>query len=403
MLYLGKEQEKILSGEFGEAKQKAMEVLVKFGDAVKAERLVPITSAHVLAHYSSLHDAGMELYEELARKGARFSVYTTSDPASIDLENWKYFGINEDYAEKQFRLVDAFLKMGGQRCWSCVQYQVCNFPRKGDFISWAESNSVVYANSLLGCRTNKITFGLDVASAILGLTPYYGMLLDENRKATKSFRISFKIRNELDYRSIGYFIGKNSGSSVPALSGLPSDVTVDDLKHLGAASAASGPVTMIHYIGITPGSSSLEEATKDSKVEAIDIEQKDIDEVEADLNQTEEKPQLVALGVPHLSINELGYLAKLIGNRKLKNKIKFYVYTSEQVYKMAERYGIKEEIEKSGVKITHSTDAEISPLRELGFEVILTNSAKLAEIVSSEGEVKVRYKSLKDIINEVME
>jgi predicted aconitase len=402
-LYLSREQEKILSGEEGEARRDAMEILVKFGDSVGADSLVPIKSAHVLAHYSSLHDSGLEFYQKLAEKGGKFSVYTTVDPASIDFERWREFGISEEYAEKQLKLRDAFVKMGGVECWSCAQYQVCNFPAMGDTISWAESNSVVFANSLLGCRTNKVTFGLDVASAIIGLTPKYGMLLDENRKATLNFRVCFKPRNELDYRSIGYYIGKNSKGKIPALTSIPKDITSDELKHLGAAAAASGPVTMIHYIGFTPGSDTLEKATKGDMVETIDITIDDIKQVQEELNQTDERPDLVALGVPHLSINEVAYIAKFIQGRKVKRGINFFIYTSKQVKEMAERYGLKDAIESSGARITHSTDAEISPLSDLGFQVVMTNSAKLAEIVSSEGEVEIRYESLESIMDEVTE
>lgn len=403
MLYLTKKQERILSGEEGEARRHAMEILVNFGDAVGAESLIPITSAHVLAHYSSLHDSGLEFYEKLSEGGARFSVYTTVDPASIDLENWANFGIDPEYASKQLMLRELFVKMGGNECWSCAQYQVCNFPKKDDVVSWAESNSVVFANSLIGCRTNKVTFGLDIASAILGLTPRYGMILDENRIASVNFKISFKPRNELDYRSIGYYIGKNSRGKVPALTNIPSDITSDDLKHLGAAAAASGPVTMIHFVGYTPGSNRLEDATKGGRVETIDLTLKEIEEVEDELNQTAEEPQLVAIGVPHLSINEIAFLAKMLEGKKLKKSTKFYIYTSKLVYDMANRYGLRQVVESSGAKLTHSTDAEISPLSKMGFDVVLTNSAKLAEIVSSEGEIKVRYEPLSKIIEEVTE
>ena len=68
---------------------------------------------------------------------------------------------------------------------------------------------------------------------------------------------------------------------------------------------------------------------------------------------------------------------------------------------MARRTGIASAIESSGARITHSTDAEISPLRQLGFNVVMTNSAKLAEIVSSEGEIKIRYAPQRQIVEEV--
>ncbi len=400
-MYLDSGQEKLLRGEGGEAKQFAMEIAAKVGDAVGADSLVPIKSAHVLAHFSSLHEAGIEFMEKFADSGGKFAVPTSVDPASIDLQNWRSFGIPEEYARQQFRLCDAYAKLGGMRCWTCAQYQVCNFPKQGETLAWAESSAVVFANSVLGCRSNKITSGLDVSCAVLGLTPNFGMLKDENRAATVAYRVASGELSDLDYRSIGFFVGRNAGSRVPALLALPARVTSDQVKHLGAGAAAAGPVTMIHFPGITPGSNSLADAARRERVEEVEISRSDLHEVESDLNQTTESPDLVAFGVPHLSAGELGELARLLEGRTLRKGIKMYAYTSAQAYDMAERTGIASTIEAAGARVSHSTDAEISPLKQLGFKVVMTNSAKLAEIVSSEGEIKIRYAPQEAIIEEV--
>ncbi|HXW36359.1 MAG TPA: aconitase X catalytic domain-containing protein [Nitrososphaerales archaeon] len=400
-MHLDSSQERALRGEEGDAKRLAMEILAKVGDAVSADSLVPIKSAHVLAHYSSLHEAGIEVLERFASSGGRFMVPTTVDPASVDLDNWKSFEVPEEYAEKQFRLCAAYAKLGGIPCWTCVQYQVSNFPRSGETVAWAESSSVVFANSLIGCRTNKIMSGLDLACAMTGLTPRYGMLLDENRTARISFKLSAGALDDLDLRTAGFFIGRNSGSRVPALENLPPDVTSDELKHLGASAAAAGPVTMIHYLGLTPGSEDLMSATAGERVERIEIERKDLEETRAELNQTDETPDLIAFGVPHLSASEIGQLAKRLKGRRLKSGVKMYVYTSSQGYEMAQLSGAKEELESSGARLTHTTDAEISPLKRMGFDVVLTNSAKMAEIVASEGDVKMRYASTASIVEEM--
>jgi len=400
-LHLDSGQEKILRGGEGEAKQFAMEIVSKVGDAVGADSLVPIKSAHVLAHYSSLHEAGIDVLERFADSGGKFAVPTSVDPASIDLQDWRSFGISEEYARKQFRLCDAYAKLGGMRCWTCVQYQVCNIPKQGECVAWAESSAVVFANSVLGVRSNKITAGMDVACAVLGMTPKFGMLEDANRVAKVSFKLNFTGLDDLDFRSLGFFIGRNSGARLPALLGLPSSVTSDQIKHLGAGAAAAGPVTMIHLPGITPGTKSASDAPAGGKLEEIEVTRAGLEEVEGDLNQTTEVPDLVAFGVPHLSVNELGELARLLEGRKLRSGVKMYAYTSSQAYDMAERTGIAGTIKQAGARLTQSTDAEISPLKSMGFNTVMTNSAKLAEIVSSEGEIKIRYAPQKEIIAEV--
>jgi predicted aconitase len=400
-LYLDSAQERLLRGEGGGARQLAMEILVKVGDAVGAESLVPIKSAHVQADYSGLHDSGIELFERFADSGGKFGVPTTVNPASIDLDGWESFGVPPEFARRQIELCEAYNRLGGIQCWTCVPYQVCNFPKAGETVAWADPSSVVFANSIIGCRTNKAMVGLDVAGAILGLTPKFGMLLDEERVAKIAFVAPPGRFSDLDYRSLGYLIGKSAGPRVPALEGTPKDATSDDLKHLGAAAASAGPVSMIHYVGVTSGSSSLEKAAGGREIERVDVSKSDLKAVEDELNQTEEAPDLIALGAPHLSISELGSIARLLEGRKVRRGIKLCAYTSIQVYEMATRTGIRADIEAAGGTLSQGTDADVSPLKAMGFHVVLTNSALLAETLMAEGTVKARYASLRDIVGEV--
>ena len=402
-MHLESGHEKLLRGEGGEAQQLAMEILVKVGEAVGAESLVPIKSAHVQADYIGLHESGIELLERFSSSGGKFGVPTTVNPASIDMGNGGSFGIPEEFEQKQRRLCLAYARLGGIQSWTCVPYQVCNFPKASEAVAWAEANSVVFANSVIGCRTNLSMAGMDVASAILGLTPKFGMLLDEERVARVAFRAPSGRFSDLDYRSLGYFIGRNSGSRVPALEGIPRDATSDDLKHLGAAAASSGRMAMIHYVGITSGSGSLGEAAGGEKIEKVDVSRPDLEAVEGELYQTEEAPDLVALGAPHLSISELGSIAKLLEGRKLKLGIKLYAYTSLQAYEMATRTGVRADIEASGGLLSQGTDADVSPLKAMGYQVVLTNSALLTETLIGDGAAQVRYASLSDIIGEVSE
>jgi hypothetical protein len=398
---LDSDQEKLLGGEGGEAKRLAMEILATVGDAVGAESLVPIKSAHIQADYFGLHDAGIDLFERLSASGGKFGVPTTVNPASIDLGDWESFGISPEFARKQVRLCEAYYSLGGIQCWTCVPYQVCNFPKTGETVAWADPSAVVFANSILGCRTNRAMAGMDIACAILGMTPKSGVLLEQNRAAQVAFRAPSGSYSDLDYRSLGYLIGATAGSRVPALEGIPKDAVSDDLKHLGAAAASAGPLVMTHYVGITGGSSSTERAAGGNRVERIDVSRSDLETVESELNQTEEAPDLVALGAPHLSVSELGSLAKLLAGRKLKRGIRLYAYTSQQGYEMATRARIRADIEAAGGTLSQGTDADVSPLKAMGFHVVLTNSALLVQTLKTEAVVKARYASLRDIIREV--
>jgi len=158
---------------------------------------------------------------------------------------------------------------------------------------------------------------------------------------------------------------------------------------------------MIHYIGITGGSGTLERAAGGKRVERIDVSRSDLKAVESELNQTEEAPDLVALGAPHLSGSELGTIARLLEGRKMKPGIKLFAYTSQQAYEMATMAGIRDDIETAGGRLSQGTDADVAPLKAMGFHVVLTNSALLAQTLRAEGAVKVRYASLQDIIGEV--
>ncbi len=400
-MHLNSAHERLLRGEGGDARQLAMQILAKVGDAVGARSLVPIKSAHVQADYSGLHNSGIELFERFAASDGKFGVPTTVNPASIDMDSWESFGVPAEFTRKQIRLCEAYYRLGGIRCWTCVPYQVCNFPKAGETVAWAEPSSVVFANSIIGCRTNKAMAGLDLASAILGLTPKFGMLLEEERVARVAFVAPPGRFSDLDYRSLGYLIGKIAGSRVPALEGTPKNATSDDLKHLGAAAASAGPLAMIHYVGITDGSNSLEKAAEGEKIERVDVTRSDLEVVQGELNQTEETPDLVALGAPHLSVSELGSLARLLEGRKVKRGIKFCSYTSPQAHEMATRAGIRADIEAAGGTLSQGTDADVSPLKAMGFHVVLTNSALLAETLMADGTVKVRYSSLADIVGEV--
>ena len=154
-MYLTKEEEKMLNGEYGEATRKAMEILVALGDIFGADRLIEVSSVQVAGvSYDNIGDAGLEFLNELAKDG-KVKVTTTLNPAGMDIENWKSLGISEEFAEKQIQVIEAFKKLGIIPTCTCVPYLIGNLPRFGEHIAWSESSAVAFANSVIGARTNR--------------------------------------------------------------------------------------------------------------------------------------------------------------------------------------------------------------------------------------------------------
>jgi predicted aconitase len=390
----------MLEGEYGEATQLAMILLTRIGDLYEAENMVKITSSHVLGHYGSLHDAGIEVLEKFASLGGRYRVLTTVDPASMDLDQWRMFKVSEDYAKKQLRLCTAHKKMGVAPIWSCTPYLCGNLPKLGQHIAWAESSAICFANSVLGAKTNRLTVGLEVASSITGRTPRYGLHLSANRIGQVHVRVcKGKLRN-LDYHTIGYILGRTVGNKIPVLTGLPKDSSVDQLKSLGAAAASSGPVALLHAVGLTPEARTREDAFGEEKpTETIDIGSDEIREAEENISTiSENKAKIVAVGCPHYSVEEMTKLAKIIEGRRIREDVQFWVYTSKIVENIAREMGIANIIEDSGTKISTCTCAVISPLEAWGFETMMTNSAKFANVIPSEHGLDVYYAPLEECV-----
>jgi len=316
---LTKYEQEMLEGKHRKAKKFAMNILVKLGRIYGADKMVEVVSAHIMAHYGSLHDAGLELAENFVEMGGVFCIPTTEDPASISFRHWKEIGIEQDYYEKQQRLLAAIMKLGAQPVWTCTPYLVGNLPRYGQNVSWAESSAVSFANSVIGARTNRNPAGLNYCAAITGRMPYMGLYKEENRFGMVSVEIKAGDLSSLDYNTIGYIVGKAVGNKIPVLKGIPHTVSVDNLKYLGATAASSGSVALYHAIDITPEASGKDPFGGAKPEEILKINRDSLQKAKEDLNTAFGEPDVVALGCPHYSIQEIQKVAKLLKGGKIKN------------------------------------------------------------------------------------
>ncbi len=387
-MYLTKEEEKMLEGEYGPGVQKAMEIIVALGKIYGAERLVPVTSVQVAGvSYKNLGDAGIEFLEEWAKAGGKVRVPTTLNPAGMDLDDWQRVGFDPEFAEKQLKVISAFQKMGIMPTCTCTPYLAGNVPRFGDHIAWAESSAVSYANSVIGARTNREGGPSAIAAAITGRTAEFGYHLDENRKARFLIRVEAEMKDYSDFGALGYWTGSQIKNSVPLFTGIK-EASNDELKQLGASAAASGAVALYHIEGITP-EAKIGEVLVDDYEELV-FEEKDKNIIKERVGWNETEIDLVVFGCPHASLEELRYIAQKIKGKKLKAEL--WITTSKAVKALAQRAGLEKIIEEAGGRIVSDACAVVAPVKGFGFKNIAVNSGKYAWYLPNQG-FNVRFGS----------
>jgi len=365
-MYLTKEEEHIYEGDYGWASQTCMKILVRLGELFDATKLIPIGSAHVSGvSYKTLGDAPAEFLEALANAGGKAKVKATLNPQSLNKE-YLCKKLPEYLCKKQLNILNQFEKMGFTESLTCTPYYL-EKPKKGSHLAWAESSAVVYANSVLGAWTNREGGPSALAAAIIGKTPDYGMHKAENRKPNILINVETQLQNDVGFGALGILLGKILEDKIPIIQGLQ-NAAKENLKQLGAALASTGMVNMFYRDGTR---------LKTNEIEKISVEAKDVKQTIENLSTASKpKPDLVFLGCPHCSLNEMKQIANLIGNRKLKDGIEFWVCTSRFIKEKTEKY--VEKIEESGGHVLTDTCAVVTWTDKLGIKTIMTNSAKTA-------------------------
>lgn len=379
-LQLTPEQQNILDGNEGAARKLAMEILVKVGEGFSAERLIPIQSVHLVLHaYKSAFDAGVEAAERIADMGGKFTVPTTIDPYGMDAEDWEGAKTPKEYAVMQKRLEAAVNRLGVIPVWTCTPYYGFNMPKFRENVAWSESSAVAFANTVLGARTNRQSAIVDICCGILGLAPEVGLHLDQERRG--QVLVELKINRPLhtwEYPALGFRLGQLLGNRIGVVDGMRGTPETEDLKSLCAASAASGSVALLHIVGITPEAKTREEAFGGTKPqEAIVLTEKDLLETREKMNTHKGKNiDIVALGCPHYTINEMMTVQRLLNGRKVSDGVAMWIYANSAAIALAEKMGIRKELEELGVTIRAETCMIISPIAEWGFKVMMTDSGK---------------------------
>ena len=251
-LTLSDEDRAMLDGVHGEGTRTAMRIVTRIARIQGAAALVDVSHVHVGGSIYT-GPGSLKVIETLVERGARVRVPTTINAISIDRQRWRTQNVDADFADKADRLATGFENLGASPIFSCTPYVFPDAPRYGQDIVWAESNAIVYANSVIGARTNRHGDFLDVCAAITGRAPLAGFHLPQNRTGTFLVNVAPTAqRDGLFYTALGYLVGKNADDLVPVIDGITDAPSTEDLKAFCAAVATSGPVGMFHMVGVTP-------------------------------------------------------------------------------------------------------------------------------------------------------
>jgi predicted aconitase len=379
-VYLRKEEEKILQGESGIIKAKAMKILVTLGDIFGADKLIDIDSTQIAGvSYKTIGNAGLQFLEDWANSNAKVAVESWMNPAGMDLDEWNELGFPKDFANRQLRIIQALTTMGIKQSCTCTPYHNNLIPKKGSHIAWSESSAVIFANSVLGAMTNREGGPSALSSAIIGKTPNYGLHLEENRVGQNLFYIDFELKN-LDFSLLGYHIGEISNEKISMIKDVKK-ATWNQLKALGAGMAASGGVAMFMIPDITPESKIID------KPEVFEVSREDLIKVQERLtNDTE--PDIITFGCPHCSSEEVNEIIQNIKTRK-----KVWIFTSKTIKKKFQNL-------PSNIKIFSDTCMVVSPLEEMGIGCLATDSAKAAHYLQNLSKIKSVLKSREELLSE---
>jgi predicted aconitase len=393
----------MLNGEFGPAAELAMSILTRMAGVRGARRMLDIEAAHI---DSTLYmgDATLEFAEKLAGWGARVVVPTSLNVSGVDEAAWREWAVPAEWADKAQRQMRAYAGMGAQPTWTCAPYQVGFRPKFGQQIAWGESNAIVFANSVIGARTERYPDLMDICAAICGRVPAVGLHLEENRGGQLVFELidipdSLQAR-DIFYPVLGHLIGKIAEERIPVIVGLQVEPSEDQLKALGAAAASSGSVALFHLVGITPEAPTLTDALKGASPQAtVEVDREALVGAWAELTTHDgEELHLVVLGSPHFSLQEFSRLAPLLRDRRRHERIRFLVTTSRAVASLAERAGLIDALRDFGGELTLDTCILTTPMLPESIRVLMTNSAKYAYYAPGLLNTEVVFGGLEDCV-----
>lgn len=372
---LTREQQDMRDGKHGPGMALAMKVQFAIGECFDAPYMVPITNAHVAL---SNQESDLWFAEKMVRLGAKTRIHPTVNPGFC-LPYFKAKGtVTEEYAAHMQRTHDAHKALGCRLTYNCTPYMASNIPMPGEVIAFSESSATPYVNSVWSARSNRESAQSAMCAAITGHVPYYGLLLDENRKGNILVEVKAKMTSDFSYNLLGY-MGKKIGPGIPVFVGLPDYVSPESHRNLGAELNTSGAYGMYHIVGVTPEAPTLKDAFGGkSPVRTVTITEEDLEKVLATeiSDPGDRKIDFALFGCPHTSTAEVEYIASLVNGKKLA--VPLWIMTSTLTKSTCDQMGLLETIRTAGGDIVEDTCSDQPCWHFLAGKVGVTESPKCA-------------------------
>lgn len=394
-LHLDADERAMLEGRDGAATALAMRILCAMAHQQGAERLIAVRRGHIDGCILA-HPANLIFAERMEALGARVRIPTTINAISVDRENWQDQGVPRDFGTRAARLADAYARMGCTPSFTCAPYLLEDHPLAGEDIAWAESNAVVFANSVLGARSPKHPDYLDLCMAITGRAPLAGVYRDSERRARRI--LEFDLPADADdaiWPLIGYLAGQAAPDRIPLLRVLAGMVPGrDDLKALCAAFGTTSAAPMLHIEGVTPEASTPPHADAD----LIRIGRAELAGAWRELNSGPDAIGLVAIGSPHASLGEIARLAEAM--QGLRARIPVIVTAGRASIADARDKGLLARLDASGVQVIPDLCwcSITEPVLPPATRTIMTNSGKYAHYGPGLSGRALRFGSLGDCV-----
>jgi len=394
MVALTEEERRMLDGEKGPAVTKAMELLVRYADALGAEDFVytnniagvPGSSPQWVKDYYR-EDGGdyravfsrFDLDSDEVVDVPRMNAFSCHLQGGMDPDLWRDQGMSED-AFANFRSDEEQVAAHGiQVLKTCTPYLAGNVPVMGEHCAWMESSAVVFCNSVIGGRTNCEGRESTSAAMLANRIPNWGFHRDDFRKGQHSVQVEVPVHDIFEWGMLGYFVGGAVEDAIPVIEGSVGSPSLIRHKHFGAAAASSGGVEMYHMVGITPEAPDAETAFGGARRgERFVYDAAARRQVYEKLNSMGKDTAVdyVMLGCPHYSAEQIAYAASLLEGRKVHEDCELWIFTSRAVKATAQASGHTEILCRAGAKLMTDTCSAISRAVPEGTRVAAFDSAK---------------------------